>query len=74
MQCKFMEITDVCIFRVYCVSQYTSSSLLHTPLFVVGKAVPEAHCISLKTASVFAFEQVDVNANCLFQNKQKAPL
>lgn len=36
-----MEITDICIFQVYCFSQYTSSSLLHAPLFVIGKTVQE---------------------------------
>lgn len=59
-----MEITG--IFQVYCFSQYTLSSLLHTPLFVVGKTVQETHCISLKTASIFIFEQMDVKANWFF--------
>ena len=69
-----MEITDICIFQGYCFSQCTSSSLLHAPLFVVGKTVQETHCMSMKTTSVFLLEQMDVNANCLFQNKQKAQL
>lgn len=48
---------------------------LHTPLFVIGKAVQETDTSvrRLKTASVL-FEQREANANSLLQNKQNAPL
>lgn len=66
-----METTDICIVQVYCFSQYAAPSLLLAPLFAIVKTVQETHCMPLKPALAFVFEQMDVNADCLFQNKQK---